>query len=212
MTSAWLILDIATAPIDGIDAYLTPAAERTPPGSYSKPESIAAWQAKDYADERARAALDWDLARLTGISAISSYGQAVTFVAQNEAEELKVFERLATSCRQADTLIGYGARNFDWPLLMRRARYLGVEFPAINCDRFKSPHVDLLDRLTLHDPSRRKSLGWYVRRLGWTDLVKPLSGAEEAQVPVTGRWDDLAASLTHDVEATRRLAAWLGVL
>jgi hypothetical protein len=51
-----------------------------------------------------------------------------------------------------------------------------------------------------------------VRRLGWTDLLKPLTGAEEAQVPQTGRWDELRASLAHDVDATVRLARWLGVI
>jgi hypothetical protein len=49
--------------------------------------------------------------------------------------------------------------------------------------------------------------------MGWDDLMpKPLSGAEEAQVPVTGRWDELAASLKRDVEAIYRLAVWCGVI
>lgn len=213
MTPNWLILDIATAAVPDVEQYLTPAAERTTPSNYTKPESIAAWQQADFEKDRSRAALDWDLARITGIGwagGLHVGSQSVSIRDQDTEQEALLM--VAALIKTGDRLISYNGRAFDWPLLMRRARYLGVEFPAINCDRFKSPHLDLMDLLTLHDPSKRKALGWYVRRLGWTDLVKPLSGEEEARVPETGRWDDLAASLAHDVEATRRLAAWLGVL
>jgi hypothetical protein len=42
--------------------------------------------------------------------------------------------------------------------------------------------------------------------------VKPLSGAEEAQVHESGRWADLELSVRHDLTATKRLAEWLGVI
>ena len=93
---------------------------------------------------------------------------------------------------------------------MRRCAYLNLDVPAINLDRYRTPHVDLFDKLSYHGAIQAHSLGWYVKRQGWTDLVKPLSGAEEAQVPATGQWYDLRASVQHDVTATMRLANWLG--
>jgi DNA polymerase elongation subunit (family B) len=109
-------------------------------------------------------------------------------------------------------LVTFNGHRFDLPLLMRRARYLGVDFPQINIDRFKSPHIDLFGRMTLNGTLKGHSLGFYVRRLGWKDLVKPLSGREESQVPVTGQWDALADSLRHDVLAVKRMAQWLDVI
>jgi len=62
------------------------------------------------------------------------------------------------------------------------------------------------------DKSRMRSLSFYATRLGWTDCPKALSGEEEAKVHATGNWEALRASVARDVEVTRRLAAWLGVI
>jgi len=51
-----------------------------------------------------------------------------------------------------------------------------------------------------------------VRRLGWSDLIKPLDGAEEARVFETGDWDKLMGAVAHDLRATARLAKWKGLL
>jgi hypothetical protein len=69
-----------------------------------------------------------------------------------------------------------------------------------------------MEILTDRNPQRRRALTFYVRRLGWTYLEKPMSGAEESRVIETGRWDDLSASVRHDVTATYLLAGWLGVI
>jgi hypothetical protein len=66
--------------------------------------------------------------------------------------------------------------------------------------------------LSDRNPARRKSLGFFVKRLGWSDLLKPLSGAAESNVFATGDWAGLEASLRHDLTATYRLAKWLGVI
>jgi hypothetical protein len=93
---------------------------------------------------------------------------------------------------------------------MRRASYLAVNL-KINVDRYRTPHVDVSERLTHRGLLQAKSLGFYVRRLGWTDLVKPLSGAEEALAAQDGRWAEIETSVRHDLLATQRLASWLGV-
>jgi hypothetical protein len=94
---------------------------------------------------------------------------------------------------------------------MRRGLYHGVSI-TIDVDRYRTRHVDLLELLTQRGVLPSHSLGFYVRRLGWADLVKPLSGAEEARVLQTGRWAELEASLHHDLTATKRLGQWMGVL
>ena len=202
----YLILDIATAPILEAADYVEPA---TAPANYKDPEAIASYVAKKTAERLAEAALDMDLARITAVS-IFANGEARTLTAEHDAEESLI--RLVT-CYPDRDLIAYGGFRFDLPMLMRRARYLGLDFPVLNLDRYRSPHVDLLDVLSDRDPSRRRPLDFYIRRLGWDDLMpKPLSGAEESQVPVTKRWGDLARSVARDVEAVRRLAQWLGVI
>lgn len=206
----YIILDIATVPIDGAAAYLEPP---TPPANYKDPDKIAAYLAEKTAEAASRAALDPDLGRISGIGIWSLSGHAEVRFCRTEAEECAALTEVADLLNPRDrpVLIGYNSQAFDWPYLNRRARYLGIAGIDINCDRYKSPHVDLLAKLTNHGQWKAHTLGFYARRLGW-DVAKPLSGAEESRVMETGRWDELRASILHDVEVTWRLATWMGVM
>ena len=209
-----ILLDISTAPLPNAAEFVDVESIKVPK-NYVDPVKIEAFKADALAEKLAAAALDFDLARITGVGwIVAGLSQMTVTTCDDSGKELAVLCRLVDLLKgdySPYRLVSYNGLAFDWPMLMRRARYLGVPFPIINCDRYKSPHVDLMALLTAHDPSRRKSLGFYVKRLGM-GLTKPLSGAEEAQVPVSGRWEELEASLRHDVEALHKLASWLGVL
>lgn len=208
----WLVLDVATAAIPDAEMYLDGAIHA--PSTYKDPEKIAAYVAEKRAERIQSAGLDIDLARVTGIGLMWAGIPANVLTCPDEYTEKAILDRLAREivAGQGARLITYGGFNFDLPLVQRRARYLGVTFPAINTDRFKSPHSDLCELLSDRNPQRRRPLGFYVKRLGWTDLSKPLSGSEESRVHETGQWTDLADSICHDVTATARLAVWLGVI
>lgn len=203
-----LICDISTAPIDGVEAFIE---EPSAPANYKDPEKIAAYIIQRKAELCAKAALEPDLGRITGIGLTNGTAAPLFYLCHDEQEEANALRELALIVDDQDTLIGFNAARFDWPMLVRRGRYLDVDL-QIDMARYRSPHIDLLDKLTNYGQLTSRSLGFYVKRLGWSDLSKPLSGEEEAIVPLTGKWDELRASLEHDVEAIRRLAAWLGVL
>ncbi len=205
-----LVIDVASCPIDRAEDYIdVPSA----PSNWKDPVKIAAYQAEKRAERIAEAGLDLDLARISCVGwKLGDAVEPAVVTCRNETEEREVLLHLAAFTDRQPTLITYNGHSFDLPLIMRRARYLGVPFPAINIDRYKSYNLDLMAILTDRDPSRRRSLSFYVKRLGWTDLVKPLSGAQEATAPAEGKWDELCASVKHDVLATGRLAAWLGLL
>lgn len=211
MLNNWLILDVASAPVADAASYLEGSVK--PPANYKDPEKIAEFIREKEAERLSMAATDIDLARVTGIASMDGVGRSPD-VFRTENEEAHALDQLGNMLLsdQRTRIITYGGFNFDLPLLMRRARYLGVNFPAINLDRYKSPHVDLCEVLSDRNPSRRRPLTFYVKRLGWTDLTKTLSGAEEARVPETGQWAELEDSLRHDMTATYRLAQWLGLI
>lgn len=206
-----LIIDVASTPIDGVEAFIS---DGEPPENYTKPDSIAKWQAGYRARQVEKAALDFDLARISMIGIGWPDGTVSIDAIRNEDTERLALFGLATTLNAnvSPTLITFNGNYFDLPLLMRRAKYLGVSFPAINIDRYRSPHLDLLAILSGGDKERRKSLLFYCKRLGWTDICKTLTGAEEAQAPAKGQWAELEQSVRHDLEATRRLAQWLGLL
>jgi hypothetical protein len=205
----YLIVDVATAPIDGAATYLEGSIKA--PANYRDADKITAYIAEKEAERLLMAATDIDLARVTAIGVCASDVVAV-YDAHSEDEERALLITVAMKIDACDAVVTYGGFNFDLPLLMRRARYLGVDFPTINLDRYRSDHLDLCEILADRNPQRRRPLTFYTRRLGWADISKPLSGAEEARVFETGDWEQLVASVYHDVAAVRRLAAWLGLI
>lgn len=204
----YLILDVASAAIEGASTYIEGAVKA--PSNYKDPDKIAAYIRDEEERRVTMAATDIDLARITGYIAISAAGSVVTLCSNDDEER----EALDWLLREIDrrTVITYGGLNFDLPLLQRRAMYLGLKAPRIDMDRYRSRHVDLLELLSDRRVDRRRPLAFYIKRLGWTDLVKPLSGEEESKVLQTKRWVELTHSLIHDGDAVKRLAAWYGLL
>ncbi len=207
---SYLILDVASCAIDGVKGFIQePAA----PSNYKDPAKIAAYIAEAKSELEQKAGLDIDLARISAIGSLSEDGNApLVELCKTEDEERQALSRLIPSLHSRNTLVGFNSAKFDWPLIMRRCLYLGLIQPSINLDRYRSPHLDLWNLLSFNGAVQAHSLTWYVKRLGWSDLVKPLSGAQEAQAPANGQWEELRASVAHDLEATRRLAVWAGVL
>ena len=206
-----LVLDIATAALPNAADYLDPPhADRR----LTDPKKIEADIAAKAADRLAKAGLDLDLSRLTAIG-LHNGVNATVHLCRTEAEERAALVATAVAIKDPQgalkTIVTYNGHDFDLPCLMRRARHLGVSFPRLSTDRYKSINYDLLAELTDRNPDRRRSLGFYVKRLGWTDLVKPLAGEAEARVHETGDWAGLEASVLHDLTATLRLAQWWGI-
>src|SRR5215467_661573 len=209
---ALLVLDIATAPIPNAGDYIETDAKA--PANWVDPEKIAAYQARKVRSAGADAALDFDLARVTGVGTLTP-PQSIPDIAllHDEREERDCIEELAKRLKKDEgtVLVTFNGLAFDLPMLMRRADYLGIDFPRFIPDPWKSPHIDVCMALRFQRPQifRSHGLQFYIKRLGWTDLEKPLKGDEEAQVPVTGRWGELQTSIHHDVIGCYRLGLWL---
>lgn len=208
-----IYLDIATCPIDRAAEFIEePAA----PEHYKDPVKIADFIRNKKAKLLADAALDPDLGRIAMIGYQLPSEPIRILRCDTEDLERDALLYLAgtyldATSSQYRSLVGFNSLEFDWPFMVRRAAYLDVPL-TLPLDRYRcGSHVDLMQVLSHKGLSSAHSLGFYVKRLGWTDLRKPLSGAEEAMAPAAGRWDELQESVLHDVTATVRLAAWLGV-
>lgn len=220
----YLVLDIETLPISNAADFVA-LDDISAPSNYKDEAKIAAYVAAEREKRIADAALDLDLARLCAIglavhpASSWPFGSQAAVVRDEESEgrELEALAReLDPHSRDFATLITFAGHRYDLPLLMRRAKYLGVPFPRLNLDRYRSPHIDLYDELTMKGAIKAHSLRWYMRRHGWTDLLDadPLKngGADVATAAAEGRWDDIAAHVRVDVLGTLRLAVWMGVV
>lgn len=213
---AILVVDVATAPIDRVEEFADPDAIKAP-DHYKDPLKIADYEDRMRLNLGEKSALDPDLSRITGIGTLDPTLGPEPQIAllRTEAEEKSCIEALGDLIEGSPDLqlVTFNGLAFDLPTLMRRARYIGVEFPRIQLEHWKSPHIDVLLALRFERPQifKAHSLQFYVRRLGWTDLKKTLTGVEEANVWKTGKWAELKNSIRHDCLATYRLGLWLNL-
>jgi hypothetical protein len=205
---SFFILDLATTGLDGADKYFDDEVVSAP-SNYKDPQKIADYIAGKRAERADRLALDLDCCRIIAVGTAEWDSEEPRVdLCQTEDQERTVLAWLGKQLvgRQ---LLTYNGLKFDLPILLRRCLYLNLPVPDIRVDKYRTRDVDLWDALTFHGAVGGHSLSFYCKRLGWTDLKKPLSGGDEARVPQTGQWAELEASVRHDVAAIQRLAVWL---
>ena len=204
------IIDIATAPLPDAESFIGPVSPR-------KGTKDEAKQQAQIAEKRAAiletAACDPDLCRITAVGFWAPESGISVELCRDEIEEGRQLVALASGFDLSDGYhaITFNGQSFDLPILQRRAKYLRIRFPKLNLDRYRSPHLDLMQELSDRDPRRVRSLEFYRRRLN-LGPDKPMSGADESRVFETGDWIGLEASVRHDVTTILGVARWLGIL
>ncbi len=219
----YLVLDLETVGVANAADFIQ-TDDIAAPSNYKDVEKIDAYVAAERVKRINAAALDLDLARVCVIGELAPGAKDVTVsVIRSEEREAEVLGELAqfielgySSDQYAVCLITFNGHRYDLPLLMRRALYLGVSFPTLNLDRYRSPHIDLYEVLSMRGALKAHGLRWYMRRLGMTDLLEsdPLEhgGGDVAGAVAEGRWEDIAAHCRADVMGTFRLAQWMGLI
>lgn len=205
------VIDIETFPLDNCGEFLD-LSEIAAPANYKDEAKIAAYIAEKKAEIIAKAALDLDLCRVVAIGWLREDKIEprvwVCDVPDAEAQALRNFwDELDNRIT-----IGYNQVGFDLPILLRRSLYLGVHAPALNLDKYRSPHIDLQQRLSLNGTKPYRSLNWYCKRFGLDVPCDTNTGKDIAQLVTEGKWDDVAAHCRADVLKTKALAERMGML
>lgn len=213
--SNYLVLDIATMALPNAAEFLD-FTDLKAPANYG-PDAAAKYLEKQRAERLDRAALDWDLGRIACIGmrfSLSDDAGTAFWRCQDEERERISLEQLKSSIEgweDEGRLVTFNGYKFDLPFLNVRAEYLGVNLRFRIDPTWKCRHVDLFHMRTAGGKLPGKSLEFYSRRYGWTDLVKPLTGAEEARAAQEGRYDEVAAAVAVDLQRTARLARVMGL-
>lgn len=208
----WLIHDFETTAREDIDQF---ADDMKIDRRLTDPEKIAAARAK----RLEMAATDIDYARVV-CSGIWTSDQAAPYVmagltVESEQEQLAAlaaaYEDIVLS--RGGVIVGFNNRTYDLPLAMRRARILGVPFPRIPLDKYRSTQiVDLLRVLTFGyevDRDKWKKLDVYCRLHGIT-IADPACGADVPDLIAKGDLDSVIAHNLADLQRCHALASLLG--
>lgn len=205
-----VVLDIETVACADAAQYLE-AVEA--PSNYKDPLKIAAYIADAKLRQVERAGLEADLCEVAAVG----IGHNV----QDEPQGAVVWTRVNTSERdmlrltwaavEGCSIIGFRTLSFDLPILIRRSQYLGVPYPDLNLDRYRTSHIDLAERLSFNGKLTMRSLEFYCRRFG-IPCADTTTGADVAQMVTEDRWADVAAHCGCDICKTAALARRLGFL
>ena len=206
-----IILDIETVAIDGAADLAEPVQA---PANYKDAAKIAAYVAEKQAEQVSRAALYPWTARVVAVGVIDADQVEHVLTAADDDEERAVLQQvwqLALDHREGLTasIIGYNHLAFDLPVLLARSIVLGVKAPAMSLDKYRSPHVDLMARLTWNGAIAARSLKWFARRFG-IPVDDTISGSDIAALYAAGDWAGIRSHVLSDIRLTRALAERLG--
>lgn len=212
MNASPLIVDLECVSIDQVSDYLEPVEA---PSNYKDPLKIDAYIKETTANLVSRAALDPDLCRIVALGCGDIDGFDTALICRDEeieAAALRAFWKRATDAYGATrTLVTFNGFGYDLPVLMRRSQYLGVSFPLLNVDRYRSPHIDLMQKLSFSGAIKAHSLRFYCQRFGVT-VDDSVDGSLVGQLVAEGKWDEVEKHCLSDIAATRTLAQRLKLI
>lgn len=202
------VIDIETMPIADAADYIEPA---TAPDNYKNQDAIDKFVKAAKEKEIARCALDPDLCQI-GLIGLWPDSMTEPYALEqgafdNEAAMLSEFWKTVKGHR----LIGFNIFGFDALVLMRRSDLLGVKYDDINTDKYRSPHVDLMQKLSFRGALKFRSQRFYLKRFG-IPYTSEHTGADVPDLMREGKWDEATKKVLADVRGLRELAERLNVV
>jgi predicted PolB exonuclease-like 3'-5' exonuclease len=209
-----IYLDLETIPSRDIAVHKALADGITVPGNYSKPESIAKWEAEQKPGLVEEAILKTSFDGVYGsiVCAGIAFDDAppkVVFFADWQDREADILQHLFAlieeempHARRRPRFIGHNLVGFDLRFLFKRAVILGVQPPAMIPFVAKPWDDTVFDTMVAWDAKNSISLG----KLAGALKVGGKGGMDGSQVwPMvqSGKIEDVAAYCKNDIDLTR---------
>jgi 3'-5' exonuclease len=206
----WLVFDCEAVAISDVSEYLEPVSA---PSNYKDPEKIAAYITEGTRKAIESAALDVDFARIVAIGwQTETMSEPGVMLIANELQERVALNEFWNDVVSRAVVVGFNIRRYDLPLQMRRSQLLGLPYPEVNMDRYRSNQmIDLLDKLTFNGAIDGKKLTTYCRRFG-IKADDDATGADIAGFVQRAEWDAVKRHVVADVLRTRDLALAIGAI
>lgn len=208
-----VIFDLETVPLPDAADYID-TSEMAAPSNWKDEAKIKANIEEQKTKAVARAALDIDLCRIVALGWMPEDTNEPTVKllrTPDPAMEAALLRQFWDELDERAT-VGKNSLGFDFPVLLRRSMYLGVQAPAINLDKYRTPHIDLQQRLTFNGTVKpTRSLDFYCKRLR-IDVPDTVSGKDIGALVAAEQWDAVIGHCRADVLKTKALAEKMGLL
>lgn len=200
-------LDIETVALPDAEGFLEPVDA---PSNYKDPIKIQQYIQDKQREQVEKAALDLDLARIVAVG-IQFEGEEPEVLTAQTSDEVLMLAWLWKCIGQRVT-IGFNTLGFDIPMCLRRSLYLGLQTPDINIDRYRTPHIDLQQKLSFDGKFKYRSLDFYCRRLQLPVPDDSVTGADVARLVAENNWAAVADHCESDLRKVTALAQRMGYL
>lgn len=200
------VIDVETVGSPQVELLMDPVRA---PAHYKDPFKIQTYIMDKVAERVATASLEPDLCEIVAIGiGQDDQTEAMTRAELQEWQLLDYFwDRV-----KGNRMLGFNILQFDLPVLMRRSQLLGIPFPPVNIDRYRTSHIDLLDKLSFQGRIQYRSLNFYTRRFDIECPEDPVKGEDVPRLVAEGEWTAICQHVFRDVEKTRLLGRRLGYL
>lgn len=209
-----LFLDIETLPTNRPEIITELRASVTPPATYKKPESIAAWMRENIDAETDTAmrktALSGAFGRVCviGFAIDDSPVQTVSH-SDDEAFVLHEFMHFLSTIERHEwfttTVVGHNVSAFDLRFLMHRCIINNVK-PHVILSRAAAAKpwgIEVYDTMTSWDSQNRISLNKLCKALSIDTPKGDIDGSKVYDYVMAGKIDEVAEYCARDVQATR---------
>lgn len=203
-----IVIDIETIGSPDCAEYLDPVKA---PDNYKDEAKIKAYCDEKRVKQIEQAGLEADLCEVVAVSWMVAESHTRPAVFTRAAGDEGDLLSLLWGAIGLRSVIGFNCLGFDLPVLIRRSQLLNIAHPRLNLDRYRTPHVDLLERLTWNGKLTYRSLGFYCRRFG-IPSEDTTSGKDIAALVAANDWLAVGKHCQADVEKTALLAQRLGWL
>lgn len=206
------LVDIECVGIDTASDYLEPIEA---PSNYKNAEAIERYIADATAKAIDRCGLDPDLCRIVALGHGEATGKDSVILCwdeETEAAALAAFwKRVTNAAGVVNTLVSFNGFGYDLPVLMRRSQLLGVDHPVVSLDKYRSPHIDLMQVLTFRGAIKAHSLRFYSSRFG-LPVTDEYTGADIAALVKAGNFKAVEEHCLSDLSQTRFIAQKLRLI
>lgn len=184
-----LFLDIETVPND---SALALQPDPKPPSNYKDPEKIAKYIEEKKAQDRDKAALDFDFGMIAAVGAqFGTGGVPICLLVNDRRSEYELLSTLLKWIEKSRGFVaGYNIIGFDLPFIMRRAFALRLPRPTVipNMSRYQSwPSIDLMQLLCNWDLSKAKPMKLICDLYGIENEHPELEGSQFSEMGLLTR-------------------------
>lgn len=207
-----IIVDIECVGIETASDYLEPVEA---PSNYKDPLKIAEYIKDATAKAIDRCGLDPDLCRIVALGSGEAEGGDSVIICRDEETEAATlaafWKRVVNAAGVVRPLVSFNGFGYDLPVLMRRSQLLGVEHPVLSLDKYRSSHIDLMQKLTWNGAIKAHKLSFYASRFGWP-TVDSVDGSQIAELVKAGDWKSVESHCLNDLAQTRFIAQKLKLI